>query len=233
MSVKVSEKLGSTAETVRKAFILAKRYNPLALKKTEEGITVTWESYEYNPSEPHENVWLLVIDGETIDEVHKVDKDGDDMILSYDSGDKHCAITSKPVDMNGSQLYFTKHGWKTTMSINRDTLLSGDIYNPSSSRTATRKIRKSVVENDEYDLGIDPEDDDVSLDDGGKYYIVESELIGDVESLHGSKATLMEANDAKRLRKLLQITKTKKTQILMYIAMGFGAGIMAYPYVMQ
>lgn len=69
--------------------------------------------------------WLIRVDGSDLKPI-QVKKDGDMRKLEYD--DKTCAITSKPLYLNGREIYFTRDGFKGTMAINKDTLLDTDVY---------------------------------------------------------------------------------------------------------
>lgn len=164
-----------------------------------------------------DHVMLVVLDGDT-QEVKKAKKDADDLVLRYE--DKHCAITSKPIVTDGIQWYFTKPNFLGTMAINKDTLLSGDLYNPS---TSTYERRLSKDRFDEAELkryGIEEED---YTEENGEY-VIKQEVVGEVETLHGSKATLKSMNEAKRLRKLLQPSSKDWKTLVMYV--GLGAGLM-------
>ena len=75
------------------------------------------------------DTYLIRVDGSELKPI-KVEKNGDMRKLTYkdDSSSKTCAITSKPLYLNGREFYFTRHGYKGTMAINKDTLLDTDAY---------------------------------------------------------------------------------------------------------
>lgn len=170
-------------------------------------------------------VYLAIVDGQDT-EVKKVRKHGDDLVLEYE--DKACALTSKPLLIGNHQLYFTKNGFQGTMAINKDTLLSGDVYQPSLEEH-TRKISKDV---DFERAGINLTDIEV-VEETDSYYKIENDELGDIATLHGSKKTLKEMNKAKRLRKLLQPSKMNKKRLLLAVGAGIGIGIMLAPRIME
>lgn len=179
---------------------------------------------EYKP-DTERKVYLAIVDGEDTD-VRIVRKNGDDMVLEY--GDKACAITSKPVLLGNHQLYFTKNGFQGTMALNKDTLLAGDVYQPSLEKNY-RKISKNI----DFDrAGIDVSELKVEEEDDN-YYKVEQEELGDVATLHGSKATLKEMNKAKRLRKLLKPSSMNKKRLLLAIGAGIAIGLSIAPRVLE
>lgn len=213
----IKKKVKRTVKTI-------KRKNPFSIEKQDNGIKLNIENTSFDPTKDGERgrVFLIIVDGQD-STVKEVEKHGDDMVLEYE--DKYCAITSKPLLIEGNQFYFTKNGFLGTMALNQDTLLGGDIFQQQS-EAVTRKISKEV------DLSKIPfnvkakafkEDDD--------YYYVKNKDMGDVASLHGSKKTLKDVNKAKRLRKLLQPSKMDKKKLLMAIGSGVAIGFYLYPRV--
>lgn len=72
---------------------------------------------------------LIVVDGSN-GRVIRAEKDGDDQALTYEENGKpmECKITSKPLNVEETEMYFTKDGYLGTMALNKDTLLDADIY---------------------------------------------------------------------------------------------------------
>lgn len=200
---------------------------PFSIQRTEDGIKLRIEGYNYDVRKDDNYVFLCVMDGQVIDEIIEVEKLGDDLVLKYD--DKHCAITSKPLVIRGTQIYFTKHGFTGTIPLNEATLLAGDIYNPDVAHEVKRKISKEVVESDKYDLGIDSSELETGED--GEYYLVTSEEIGDVEALIGSKATLKDMSEGKLMRELLNAGGINKKQLILAVGAGVTLGVYFYPYI--
>lgn len=185
----------------------------IGLKRKERG---------FDPEKPAQTgrTFLVTVDGkDTI--TREVTKKGDDLVLEYD--DKVCAITSKPLLIEGNHFYFTRDGFLGTMALNDDTLLAGDVYKPSKEQI-NRKLPKSI---DYDDYGIDLSEYDVTEYDD--YYEVSVDSMGDVIALAGSKKTLKEMNKAKRLRKLLEPSGIDRTKALGLIGIGIVIGIYAYP----
>lgn len=169
-------------------------------------------------------VYLAILEGSEARDVIEVEKHGDDMVLEYK--DKECAITSKPLRVNGTQLYFTRDGFLGTMPLNKHTLLEGDVYHPSKDSVtidigddAINRTEQEFIE--ELDLG----DDDYEVNDSGELVIDKDDgYTGTVSALHGSKATLKEMNEARRLRKLLQPSGMDNQTLLLALGSGVAVG---------
>lgn len=204
-----------------------KRNNPYSIKKVEDGYKLKKSETSFNPTKDKfsDRVYVIKLDGQD-SEVYEAKKFGDDLVLEYN--DVECAITSKPILIEGNQFYFTKDGFIGTMALNKDTLLSGDVYQPSLERK-TRKISKDV---DFNKLGIDIENSKKVVNETENYYELENSNIGDVASLQGSKRTVKEMNKAKRLRKLLKPSGLDKKTLIMAIGTGVAIGMYLYPTVM-
>lgn len=218
---------------VRRWYEYLKRRNPFKLERTEDGIRIRIEEYEYDPRDTG-LVYIAVIDGQDAD-TYKAVKFGDDRALEYDSGSKQAIITSKPILIGDSQLYFTRPGYLGTIPINKETLLKGDVFKPSN-ESKMREIPKDLVDDDENNvelekLGITKEElqnKDITTNEKGEdVYLVEQDVMGDVVALHGSKQTLKTMNEAKRMRKLLE-TSIPRKKILTYVGLGIGIGWIAY-----
>lgn len=215
-------------ENIKKKFKHSIRYvkrrNPFKIQRTESGIELTKEDTSFNPKKDgHDSrVFLTIVDGMD-STVKEVTKHGDDMVLEYE--DKYCAITSKPLLIEGNQIYLTKNGFIGTMALNRDTLLGGDVFQQSTD-AVERKISKDV------NLELIPHDiEEISHKEDNEYFYVKNSEIGDVASLHGSKKTLKDVNKAKRLRKLLQPSSMDRKKLLMAIGSGVAIGFYLYPRV--
>lgn len=198
--------------------------NPYVLEREDDGIKLKKIDKSFDPTRERDTgkVFLILIDGQDTTPI-EVDKHGDDMVLEYE--DKYCAITSKPLLIDGNQFYFSRDGFLGTMALNKDTLLAGDLYQQSL-ENRERKISKDI---DFTKLPYDIEK--LKIDETDDYYVVDNSDIGDVATLHGSKKTLKEVNKAKRLRKLLQPSKMDKKQILMAIGSGIAVGLYLYPHI--
>jgi len=217
--------LKDVVQSVKGYIIKSKRNIPYKIDRNNDGITIKRVDNRFNPknNEQEDRIYLVILEGQdTV--IKEVKKHGDDMTLEY--GDKVCAITSQPLLVGGSQFYFTKHGFLGTMALNKDTLLAGDVYQPSMD-SKERKISKDI---DLDKLDFDIEDKAVKEEDD--HFVVENSELGDVATLHGSKKTLKEMNKAKRIRKLLQPTKMDKKMIIAYIGLGTAIGMYLYPNVM-
>lgn len=85
-----------------------------------------------NKTSSSNTVNLMILEGAS-GRHHKVDKYADDKKLEYteDGNDQECKISSKPIIIDGEEWYFTRDGFKGTMALNEDTLLSADVYQPS------------------------------------------------------------------------------------------------------
>lgn len=169
--------------------------------------------------EREDHVMLVVIDGDDTT-VKKAKKEADDLALTYE--DKQCAITSKPIMTDGLQWYFTRPGFLGTMALNKDTLLHGDLYNPSAGTYERKLDLKQFNEEDLKGAGLN--EDDYIIDKDNERVTINQEAVGTVESLHGSKKTLNEMNKAKRLRKLLQPSSKNAMTLIIYIGLGLGMG---------
>lgn len=169
------------------------------------------------------NVYLAILEGGEARDVKEVNKKGDDMVLEYN--DKECAITSKPLRINGTELYFTRDGFLGTMPLNKHTLLEGDVYHPSKDSVKIDLGSDAVEKTDNefiQELGL--EDDDYEITDDNRLVIDKDDgYTGTVSALHGSKATLKEMNEARRLRKLLQPSGMDNQTLL--LALGSGAAV--------
>ena len=204
----------------------ARRRNPIKIERNQSGVIINLEETSFDPTkEEHSNrVYLVTVDGQST-RVKEVEKDGDDMILSY--SDKHCCITSKPLLIEDNQFYFTKDGFVGTMALNEDTLLDADVYDPSED-IYERYIPVTDVEwekNDDIDLT-----EISTVERGGKdFYKIETEEEGDIAMLNGSKKTLAEVHKAKILRKLLKPSTADRTKLLMALGSGVAGGYMLYP----
>lgn len=209
---------------VRNSFRYIKRRNPFSIERTDDGIKLKKEETRFNPKkDSHEGrVFLAIVDGMDTT-VKEVQKHGDDMVLEYE--DKYCAITSKPMLIEGNQLYLTKNGFLGTMALNKDTLLGGDVFQQTSDNIE-RKISKDINFNM---IPFDIEEEAHKQDED--YFYVKNENVGDVASLHGSKKTLKDVNKAKRLRKLLKPTSIDRKKLLMAIGSGVALGFYLYPQI--
>lgn len=209
---------------IRRAVKTARRRNPIEIKRSENGIQLKKVDTSFNPKkEDHSGrVYLCIVDGMDTT-VKEVEKSGDDMVLQYE--DKYCAITSKPLLIEGNQLYFTKHGFVGTMALNKDTLLGGDVFQETN-EDIERRISKDIdLKQIPFDVQAKAHNEDEEY-----YYVMNSE-VGDVASLHGSKKTLKDVNKAKRLRKLLQPSSMDKKQLLMALGSGIAVGFYLYPQI--
>jgi len=206
-------------------FVAVKRRNPYKISRTEAGIGIVKGDSSFNPTnEDHKGRTFIAVIHGTDSTVFEAEERADDMILEYDG--KHCAITSKPLMIEGNRLYFTKNGFVGTMAYNKDTLLSGDLYQPSKG-SRKRTISKDI-NLDEYDLDINSK----GLKETDDGYEIKADALGDVEALQGSKATLKEMNKAQRLRKLLKPSKVDRQKIILAVVAGIGVGFVLYPRVM-
>lgn len=193
---------------------------PFEIEKVDGGVAITPPDQKtIDDLKKEDHIMLVVIDGDDI-EVKKAKKEADDLALTYE--DKQCAITSKPLVTDGLQWYFTRPGFLGTMAINKDTLLQGDLYNPSAGTYKRKLDAERFSEEDLKRAGY--VEDDWRLDDSEDHYVINEDAVGHVESLHGSKATLNEMNKAKRLRKLLQPSSKDMKTILTYVGLGAGIG---------
>lgn len=188
---------------------------PYKLEKVDTG---------YKPDVKDDKIFLVYIDGATT-EVEQVEKDGDSMTLT--DGDKHIALTSNPLVINGTQLYFTKNGFKGTMALNRDTLLAGDVYNPSKSTVKLKKPDNLDIEQ------VDGLTEDSIIEENGKEFIQlkkGEDMGGDIISLEGSKRTLKRQNEAERLRKILTPQGLDRQTLLMSLGAGASIGFIIANY---
>lgn len=225
MALNIKERISWLVATLKKK-------QPYTIESESDGIKLKKLETRYNPTnEDHsDRTFLITIDG-LQGYPREVKKYGDDLCLEYE--DKQCAITSYPIVIDGSEFYFTKDGFTGTMAINEDTLLEGDVYDPSK-REHTRYIPvkkfKELKDKEKFE-DMDIFDAETVMHNGEKCYKIESEGLGDITALHGSKKTLKEMNDAKRMRKLLQPAKLDKQRLLMAIASGVAIGYMVYPQI--
>lgn len=85
-----------------------------------------------NDSSSNNTATLMILEGASA-RIYEVDKFGDDKKLEYeeDGSSQECKITSKPIIVDDEEWYFTRDGFKGTMALNDDTLLSADVYQPS------------------------------------------------------------------------------------------------------
>lgn len=213
-------------EKVKDLLIKARRRNPIQIQSNSSGIQITREDTTFNPKKDEHSgrTYLVTLTGMDT-RVSEVKEFEDDLLL--EDGDKHIAITSKPLIIEGNRFYYTKPGFQGTMALNKDTLLAGDVYQPSKSNYE-RKISKDInIEK----LDFNPEEKASREDE--EFYYIDSKNMGDVASLHGSKATLKEMNKAKRLRKLLKPSKVDKTKLIMAVIAGISVGFVLYPRVMK
>lgn len=90
-------------------------------------------------------VYLIHVDGQ-FTEYSRVREVGDDNALVYqrDGVEHECTITSHPLIINGTKLYFTRDGFKGTMALNEDTLLASDIYDPDNEEISSLKGSKAT-----------------------------------------------------------------------------------------
>lgn len=211
---------------IKTLFKVARRRNPIKIEEEDGDKVVKVVDTTFRPEKEDisDRVYLVTLDGLEA-RPREVEKHGDDMVLEY--GDKACPITSKPIEIEGNQFYFTRDGFLGTMSLNKDTLLSGDVYQPSK-ESYERKLSKNI-NFDDYGIEID----DLKKEETEEAYVVESDDMGDVAALHGSKKTLKEMNEAKRLRKLLQPSSIDKQKMIMAVASGIAVGFVLYPRVMN
>lgn len=207
---------------IKRTLRAVKRKNPFSIEKQEDGIKLNIQDTSFDPRDDREKgrVFLVIVDGMDTT-IKEVDKHGDDMVLEYE--DKYCAITSKPLLVGETQMYFTKDGFLGTMALNRDTLLGGDVFQQQS-EDVIRKISKDV-DTDKIPIDIGS----VAVKEDDDYYYVKNDDMGDVTALYGSKKTLKDVNKAKRLRKLLKPSKMDKKQLLMAIGTGVALGFYLYP----
>lgn len=140
---------------------------------------------------------LIVVDG-TDGRVIWADKEADDRRLLYeeDGNAQECKITSKPLEIGSTDVYFTRDGFKGTMALNKDTLLDADVYSKPEELIEANELKNN--------------------DENWK---------GEIESLVGSKATLKSSNEALRERKLLTPQKMSKGQLLMTLGSGTALGL--------
>lgn len=82
----------------------------------------------FTPKKHSGRNYVILVDGQDT-QVKQAERRADDRLLVYE--DKHCAITSKPLLIEGNRFYFSKHGFKGTMALNEDTMLAADSYQPS------------------------------------------------------------------------------------------------------
>lgn len=218
--------LSGSIDRIKKLIRYTKRHWPLKIVKNEEGIQIKVEDTSFNPTKDEHSDRAYVVNVQGMDSTaYEAEEYPDDLLLKYD--DKHTAITSKPLVIEGNRFYFTKPNFLGTMALNQDTLLSGDIYQPSKG-TYRRKMSKDI--NFEK-LDINPEKE--AVEEHEDHYIVKSDDIGDVQALHGSKKTQKEMNKAKRLRKLLKPSSVDRSKLIMAVVAGISVGFVLYPRVMN
>lgn len=166
------------------------------------------------PEVMDDEVMLIVVDGADA-RVIWPEKESDDRRLMYkeDGEDMECKITSKPIIVDDTHLYFTRDGFKGTMALNKHTLLDSDAYS---------KIEdiQAISMTDEQGESLITEEDSTE------------DWIGQIESLAGSKATLETSNRALRERALLKPQKMSKTQLLLAVGTGVGVGLIIGTWVL-
>jgi len=200
---------------------------PIKIERTEEGLVFTTETYEYDPND-EERVLLVEVDGKDTS-THEAYKVADGMALEYETGVKLCAITSEPLLVGGTQMYFTKPGYLGTIALNEETLLAGDVFNPSGG-TTKREIPSEAIDDHKerinWDMtNVDRVEDLETNEDGN--YLVPTEEIGDVVTLYGSKESLKTLTRGKLLNKLLKLKDVSWRQKLVFMGLGAGAGYIA------
>lgn len=150
----------------------------------------------FNPVEHYDHVYIVEVTGQDT-QVYEATEKSDDMTLEYEKDNEQveCAITSLPMLIGRNHFYYTRDGFKGTMALNEDTLLSSDKYIPNK------------------DGG----------DDGHN---------GEISSLEGSKRTLRQQNEAKRMRKLLEPQSLDTSTIMLYLGAGAFIGVILSRYVL-
>ena len=139
-----------------------------------------------------EFTYLVTIEGEDMN-AQKVKRDAENqrLLWSTEDGEYECKITSDPIVIDNTHLYFTRAGFLGTMALHKDTLLDSDKY--SAPETAL--------------------DDDADEEDKAQGWE------GEVE-LSGSKETLRTSNEALLEQKLLKPSSMDKTKMIGLIAAG-------------
>lgn len=183
---------------------------------------VEYKNPQLDLEEEENNILVVSIDGST-SEIYRGKKKSEDRLIEYD-GNKQMAICSQPLIVGGNQLYFTRAGYYGSQAINKDTLLSGDIYKPSTEKRIF-ELPKNETDIEQFD-DIAEEDYEVTQDDSGNevYKIEGNYEIGSVESLMGSKVTLKKMNKGQRIRKLLEPSKMDRQRLILSLCAGAGIG---------
>ena len=217
-----------TVKKVKALAIAVKRRNPYALKSVDKGIALQHQDSSFDPTrQDHTNrTYLITVEGQDT-RVEEVNNHADDMALVTE--DKHVAKTSKPLIIEGNHFYFTKDGFVGTMALNEDTLIGGDVYDPTK-ETYERKVPVEAINEGDYP-DIDFEDKETEEINGISYYVINRDDEGDIALLHGSKKTTAEMNKAKRMRALLEPQSLDKSKLLMTLGSGVALGYMVYPQI--
>lgn len=217
-----------TFNRVKAIAIALKRRNPYEIKSVEKGVALQHQDSSFDPKrDDHSNRrYLVTVQGQDT-RVEEVNDDADDMALTTE--DKHIAKTSKPLVIEGNHFYFTKDGFLGTMALNEDTLIGGDVYDPTK-ESYQRQVPVEAINEADYP-DIDFKDKEIEEINGKDYYIIEAGDEGDISLLHGSKKTVAEMNKAKRMRKLLEPQSLDKSKLLMTLGSGVAIGYMVYPQI--
>lgn len=194
----------------------------ISIIREKNPIEVRISNPKFDLEEENDKTFLALVDGQ--DTVTKeVNREPDDLTLEYEG--KECVIASKPLNIHGNRLYFSKHGLQTTVPLNKATMIGADVYIPSK-------------ENIEFTLPDNVALDDLEIDSSkfnkkneDTYQLpISSEETGQVGSVRGSKQTLKEQNKAKRSRKLLKPSGLDTQTLLLAVGSGVAVGFMIKGY---
>lgn len=204
----------------------AKEKNPVEIERGKTGVKITPKKEAFIPEDSTDDkkVFLLTVHGRRIT-AEEVKIDRDERILYWkDSGTKKsCAICSEPLIKYNNEYFFTKPSFMSTVAINEDTLLRGDVFNSDTS-TYERKLSKDV--NLEA-MELSEESDKVEVKDD--HYLVEADAEGEVETLIGSKTQFNQITKNELIKTLLKPNTVAKSKMIMYIGIGLAGGYFLYP----
>lgn len=193
--------------------------------KNKNPVKVSLEDTSFDLEEDEERVFLSFIDGQDT-ETKEVRREADDLTLEFEG--KECVIASKPLNIKGHKVYFTKHGLQTTIPLNKATMIGGDVYVPSKSTIEFRLPEEKSLK----DLDVD--EDKFKQKENNIYEVeLESEESGETVSIKGSKETLQEQNKAKRSRQLLKKSGLDKQTLLLTLGSGAMIGFILKSYMGQ